>query len=250
MRNLGCQPAALCFALFACCHVVIAIFQCLYGGFGSEGSVIVILIAAALVWDNGLLALGSTLFPNASSSRSASDSSRSTFARLAAWSQPRFYAHAFLTPMLLEQTTRLGGRAGIEWLQLGSELNNTSYIAAIALAIMGTVHHAENPQLVLSRPDPREPRNSWMRSIVSATLADKSPTTLAWTIGPAILVCMWTIAVGACMGGAAGNWLWVSAIVELLSNAGPPWVMALSGNAGEVVLLAGFVAAERELMFE
>ena len=49
------------------------------------------------------------------------------------------------------------------------------------------------------------------------------------------------------MGDVAGRWLWVCALVELLSNAGPPWVTALSGNAGEVVLLAGFVAAEREL---
>jgi hypothetical protein len=97
---------------------------------------------------------------------------------------------------------------------------------------------------------------------------DKSPATLAWMILPAVLVCLWTCVVGASMarmyyelrsadlgfnslagpmGDVAGRWLWVCALVELLSNAGPPWVTALSGNAGEVVLLAGFVAAEREL---
>ena len=89
-----------------------------------------------------------------------------------------------------------------------------------------------------------------MRSIVTATLADKSPKTLAWMILPAVLVCLWTLVVGASMartGETAGRWLWACALVELLSNAGPPWVMALSGNAGEVVLLAGFIAAEREL---
>ena len=91
-------------------------------------------------------------------------------------------------------------------------------------------------------------------SIVSATLADKSPRTLAWMIGPAVLVCAWTGAVGASMArmpGAdvAGRYLWLCAVVELLSNAGPPWVMALTGNAGEVALLAGFVLAEREITF-
>ena len=98
-------------------------------------------------------------------------------------------------------------------------------------------------------------------------------------IGPAVLVCLFTLAVGVAMthlsqpsslGGVAsgeplwwyrwqgdapasherlsvvraGRWLWITAMIELLSNAAPPWVMQLSGNAGEVILLAGFVSAE------
>ena len=38
-----------------------------------------------------------------------------------------------------------------------------------------------------------------------------------------------------------------AAVVELLSNAGPPWTMAITGNAGEVILVAGFVAADYHL---
>lgn len=249
------MEATLCFALYACCHAVLCVLQ-IHGGFQTVGSLVVVAVAAALVWDNGLLALGSIVFPEAAKSQAA-------FSRLAAWSQPRFYAHAFLTPLLALQTTRLGARAGIAWLQAGGAIPTIVCIVAVCLSVLGTMHHARSPSLVLREPHPKEPKSSWMRSIVSATLADKSPKTLMWMILPAVLVCLWTCVVGASMarmygaqrdgtaggpaGDVAGRWLWVCALVELLSNAGPPWVMALSGNAGEVVLLAGFVAAEREL---
>ena len=255
------KAASRCFGVYACCHVVLCVLQCFYGGFQSVGSLVVIAVAAALVWDNCLLALGGMLFPDAAKAHA-------TFSRLAAWSQPRFYAHAFLTPLLAVQTTRLGARAGVSWLQEGSMIPTMVFVAALCLSVLGTLHHARSPSLVLRESHPKEPRNSWMRSIVSATLADKSPATLAWMILPAVFVCLWTCVVGASMarmycelrsadlgfkslagpmGDVAGRWLWVCALVELLSNAGPPWVTALSGNAGEVVLLAGFVAAEREL---
>ena len=42
----------------------------------------------------------------------------------------------------------------------------------------------------------------------------------------------------------AGHLRWAAALVELASNAGPPWVSKISGAAGEVVLMAGFVAAD------
>ena len=255
-------PATLCFALYAVCHAFLAILQWWYGGFDSYGSVIVIAIAIALVWDNGLLALGSTLFPEAANSRSRD------FAKLVALSQPRFFAHALLTPLLALQATRLGQRAGVTWLATGSTAERAVGLIACCLSIFGTMHHARHQSLVLKRPHPKEPKGSWMRSIVSATLAETPPITLAWMIGPAVLVCLWTMCVGISiarvygelrelaaitthfhgpLGDVAGRWLWVCALIELLSNAGPPWVMALTGNAGEVVLLAGFVAAEREL---
>jgi len=247
MPPAGAMPslAACCYSLFAACHALLALVQWHHGG--DVGSAIVVAIAIALVWDNGLIALGRTLFP-----RAADPNSRDC-ARLIAFSQPRFFGHAFLTPLLAVQASRLGSRAGIDWLKQGSVTSSIVLLIAGCLSFLGTLHHLRHPSLVFKRPHALEPKGSWMRSIVSATLAETSPTTLAWMIGPAVLVCLWTFCVGASMAKlhiAAGHWLWVSAVVELLSNAGPPWVMALTGNAGEVVLLGGFVAAESVLLSE
>ena len=254
--------AARCFGIFAICHAALAALQCCY--LESVGSMIVVLVAFALVWDNGILAFGRLLFPEAL--RRSQDLSR-----LIRFSQPRFYAHALLTPLLAIQATNLGGRAGVGWLKPGTFAATGVAYLAVCLSIFGTLHHARYPTLMLRHPANEEPQSSWMRSIVCATLADTSRKTLVWMIGPAVLVCVWTVVVGATLehhyrelselaasfkffhgplGDDAGRWLWICALVELLSNAGPPWVAAITGNLGEVVLLAGFVFAERELTLQ
>lgn len=233
------SAAACCFSVYAICHSILAAMQFHYGGIHEPGSAIVFLIALALVFDNGIIALGRVLFPDAASPRSL----------ILPLSQIRFYAHAVLTPLLAVQASSIGRRAGVPWL-MGEGFWIWLFFGL--LAFFGTAHHARHAKLVLKQPHPKEPKGSWMRQIVQATLADSSPTTIAFMVGPAVLVCIFTMIVGVSMRSqeakgavAAGDCLWIAALIELLSNAGPPWVMQLTGNAGEVVLLGGFVAAAR-----
>ena len=253
------MSASACFLTYALCHAVLAALSVAFGG-----HLFVTLIALALVWDNAVLGLGRRFFPKA-----AIDEKSSDFQWLSTLSQPRFIAHALLTPFLAVPAVELGGRAGVAWLTPRIAMNIHTFCHGISL--LGVLHHFYEPRLVPRKPHPKEPKGSWMRQIVSVTLAtlqdkDISPTakslTLLLMIGPAVLVCLLTLAIGASIaaigqqtanvtsvGGAAtlllaGRCLWISAVLELLSNGGPPWTMAITGNAGEVILLAGFVAAD------
>ena len=105
------SAAAVCFTVYACCHMILAWLQWTYGGIHDTCSAITIFTAIALVYDNGLLALGRTIVANPV---------KEHFAMLSALSQPRFFAHAFLTPLLALQATRLGERAGATWLAKGT----------------------------------------------------------------------------------------------------------------------------------
>mmetsp|Transcript_127284 Transcript_127284/g.283823 ORF Transcript_127284/g.283823 Transcript_127284/m.283823 type:complete len:275 (+) Transcript_127284:53-877(+) len=239
--------AATCFLAYAVCHACIADCQILLAIQAenvSPGTVFVVLIALALVWDNGLLVLGRRIY---SKPYRAED-----YRMLAFLSQPRFICHALLTPFLAVQAAYLGSRGGVTWLTPAAIW--AVWIVCSLFSLAGTAHHYFDPHLTLRRPHPKEPKGSWMRSITSMTLAslsDESASkgmTMALLIGPAVLVCIFTIVVGASMGGTAvslraGRWLWVTSVIELLSNAGPPWTMQITGNAGEVILLLGYLMA-------
>ena len=233
------HAAPLLFALYAACHASLALAHVLVNG---RRLSIVLAIAIALIYDNGLLSLGRTLFPDASSSSAA-------LRALCQASQPRFILHALLTPLLIMQTATLGARAGLRWLLPGTMACNAASVVSVALALVGTVHHLMDPELVLRQPSKNEPKDAIIRQIVSVTPARPNLLLLA---GPAVLVVLWTIVVGACVAytaavpgvRAAGHWLWATSVLELLSNAGPPWTMQLTGNAGEVVLVVGFVVAQ------
>ena len=251
--RVAAADATPLFLLYAGLHALLVLVQCRIVGVSSAGSLIVVLIAVALVWDNGLIGCGRRIC-----NKDASSSSRE-FRRLAMLSQPRFIAHAVLTPFLAVSALELGERAGVSWVTTTSVWRVCS-----GLSLIGLVHHLLHPRLTLRHAHPKEPKGSWMRPVVSMTIAsladDAAATTaaqkgitLALMIGPAVLVCVFTLAIGASIvqlptatpaSLAAGRWLWICSLIELLSNAGPPWTMAITGNAGEVVLLAGFVAAD------
>lgn len=169
------SAAATCFGFYAVCHAVLAIMQCYQSGLQQPGSIIVVGVALTLVWDNGMLATGHIFFPNAPSGEHSSDHA-AELARLVALSQPRFYAHAFLTPILAIQAAVLGAAAGVPWL----DKTALSYVWLIfgTLSALGTLHHVQHPDLVVKPPHPNEPPKSWMRAIVQCTLADKRPITL------------------------------------------------------------------------
>ena len=135
--------AAHCFGIFAVCHAALAALQCCY--LESMGSMIVVSVASALIWDNGVLAFGQLLFPKAMHRPQ-------DLYRLIRISQPRFFAHALLTPLLLIQATNLGGRAGVEWLMPGTFAANGVGCLAFCLSIFGTLHHARYPTLKLRDP--------------------------------------------------------------------------------------------------
>ena len=222
------SAATTVFTVFAMCHVVLLALQLLLlnDRGSSAGATIVAFIAGALVWDNGLIAWGGLTFPNAVVVSSPD------YRWLATLSQPRFVAHALLTPLLAVQAAELGARTGIHWVR-------TAWLVFSPLSLVGLLHHLHDPQLTLKRPHPKEPKGSWMRQLTVftlGTLGEKKPPpsaqrlALALLIGPAVLVCLFTLFVGVSMARlddgpsrTAGHWLWVCSLMELLSNGGPPW---------------------------
>merc|ERR1711972_1147790 len=68
---------------------------------------------------------------------------------------------------------------------------------------------------------------------------------------PTVLVCLWSAIVGVGMMFSfrenvivAGRWLFVTAMIELFSNAAPSW----TGNLGEVIFLLGFIMSQDQII--
>ena len=178
-------------------------------------------------------------------------------------SEPRFVLHALLTPLLAAEALLLGRRAGAPWLA-APDLPLLAYASTGIIGILGLTHHltVSRDKVSLLMPHTREPHWSWMRGLVACTCADSAtPATLVVMLGPAICTCVVAIGVGIdavlrCQRRAemalgsdddvdtrvcirAGHVLWITAALELLSNAGPPWTAKLTGAVGECILIAG-----------
>ena len=255
--------APLLFALFAACLVAVAAAQAALllagraAGWDAPGQALVAVIALGLAYDNLICAVGARLFPTLTAAmlRGAPES---RFCRHAACelehlrrlNEPRFLMHAVLTPLLGLRTMQLARRAGLERFPAAGDARSLAAVAAAAA--VGLAHHMRMPRIALQHPPPREPASSWMRGVLCCTRGDSSVGSLVIMIGPAVCVCLATIAAGARIAAEhppgstarAGHLMWAAALVELASNAGPPWVSKISGAAGEVVLMAGFVAAD------
>lgn len=254
--------ALLLFALFAACLVAVAAAQVALlagraSGWDALGQALVAVIALGLAYDNFICAVGAKLFPTLTAAmlRGAPES---RFCRRAArelehlrrLNEPRFLMHAVLTPLLGLRTMQLARRAGLERFPAAGDAGSLAAVAAAAA--VGLAHHMRVPRIALQHPHPREPASSWMRGVLCCTRGDSSAGSLVIMICPAVCVCLATIAAGARIAAEhppgstarAGHLLCSAALVELASNAGPPWVSKITGAAGEVVLMAGFVAAD------
>lgn len=258
------------FSLFAACLVAIAALQiaatCVSSSPPSVASTagrgLVVLITLCLAYDNFVCGIGAKMFPTLTVAMLRGTPEESFCERAAAeleslrqMNEPRFLMHAVLTPLLGMRPLQLARRAGLDCFPPGEDASCLALFAAVAA--VGLVHHLRSPRIQLQHPHPREPESSWMRGVLCCTRGDSSIGSLTIMIGPAIGVCLMTIVVGVCIADSAraaqltaraGHVLWVTSAVEIVSNAGPPWISKITGAAGEVVLMAGFVAAD--LMLE
>ena len=246
-----CGLANAIFLGFATCHLGLFIALLSLQFPSSAGYTVLIVVSAALFWDNAIIGSGSALFGDAASNPK-------TMRLLVLVSQPRFLFHAGCTPLLSITFQEIGTRSGVGWLQGDLARRSTVGVAA-AVAAASLVHHLLHPRLVLKQPHRNAPPSALCRDLTSMTIAELSEPEVPkgrkvaaalFMILPAVLTCIWAIVVGvacACVGEQraiqAGTAIWVTALLELLSNAGPPWTMVFTGNAGEVVLLGGCVAA-------
>lgn len=258
------------FLSFAMGHAVLCVFQCIHLAAAPDserehfrslydwGKTLVAAIAVALVWDNAVVGLGESLTPHFRVCESKEEAYQSELHRLQYLSFPRFLAHASLTPLLGITTAILGQEAMGEDI-ITPYMVNVAAVASVVISLLSVLHLLEHPELVLKRPHSKAPPTAWTNSLVVMTLRetqeeeDLCRRRLAFVcmILPAVIVVIWTIIMGIFMirhGDGhhercveAGQWLLVTAVIELFSNAGPPWTMAMTGNLGEVVFLLGFV---------
>jgi hypothetical protein len=166
--------------------------------------------------------------------------------------------HAAIVPLLAITAQEIGATNGVAW--LADERSRWLTVGiSTAMSLASLIDHFLHPELVLKEPHAKAPPTAISRQLTGMTvkaLGDPNATNkeklraLCFMVLPAVLVCIWTIIVGvACVqldnpaSSAAGTWLWVTSVLELLSNGGPPWTMQFTGNAGEIIFLSGYIGA-------
>jgi hypothetical protein len=243
--------AAFIFLAYSLSHLALFVTLLTLDIEATAGFVILLVVALSLVWDNGMLAVGTAAFGDAATNPD-------TLWRLNICSQPRFIMHAAAVPLLAITAQEIGAANGVPWLQ-GSGAKWITVGISVGMACASLVDHFMHPELVIKEPHPNAPPTALYRQLTGMTVKGLGDSTVSksrkvqttcFMVLPAVLVCVFTIVVGvACsrlenpVSSAAGTWLLCASILELLSNGGPPWTMLFTGNAGEIIFLGGFVAA-------
>ncbi|MEU4314722.1 hypothetical protein [Nocardia sp. NPDC024068] len=169
------------------------------------------LVAAALVYDNGVLAAGRWIGVGEA---------------LELWTVPRFVAHIVLTPLLIPWSCAAAGRAGVGWARRPG-VRAAAYAvtgAVIALGVFGELLHLELM--------PAE----WART-VRYTARESS---LAGVL-PVIVTVLVVLVAALAVWRARGFRLWTVTTVTMLVVAGamPPMLLT---NCAELLFMAGIVA--------
>jgi hypothetical protein len=182
----------------------------------SLGALTVALPIAALVWDNGVVAIGSLLGDGAV---------------LQALSWPRFAGHALLTPIWIVTAVEYARRSGME--RLGTRGWRVAQWGLYgAMAAYGFVR-----SVVLLRMVPVQ-----QADIFYYTNGGGFPGPPA----PAIVMVLCVIAAGVVvMRSGAGRWMLLGGVFMFLAALVPTSLVGFwLGNTGEVVLAAAMVATE------
>ncbi|XKK39516.1 hypothetical protein HFP72_00645 [Nocardiopsis sp. ARC36] len=207
--------ASLVFAVFALAHLCLTLWLVwLAVTRRSAHTWLVALVAAGLVYDNGIVALGSTL--------GAGD-------LLYALNLPRFLVHALVTPLLVVFAVGAARDLGLGWAR-GRAVHAASWVLALALIAYGLATEAVGLTLVPGREG-----DALRYSAAESSVPIPSVTAIVVLIlvGAALLV------------RARSAWMLAGAVFMFATAAAPSAPLAV-GNLGEVALIAGLALTARQ----
>lgn len=208
---------SLIFLLYALAHAALfAWAMWLLLRYRQPATVPLLIVAFGLVYDNLLLAGGGALGHGP---------------LLEQLSVPRFFMHAFGTPLLMLSALGLARRAGANW-------TRASWVAllvgALTLAMIALGVQAELLDLQL------EPKREGDLLSYGNASTDGPPIPALVTAG-VLLVAGWLT-----WRGGAGPWLLIGTIAQFIAGALGN-AIAVAGNLGELALLASLVATDHLL---
>lgn len=174
-----------------------------------------LIVTFGLIYDNALLAAGGMIGHG------------ETLERL---SVPRFFMHAFGTPLLMLAALGLVRRAGGAWTR--SDVLAAS-VVILALAMIAVGVDADLLHLELS------PKQSGDIASYGNSASDGPP------IAPVVTIFV-LLAAGAVVWRSGGPWLLLGAIIQFIAAAVGDAVVIL-GNFGELALLAGLIVTDSRL---
>lgn len=212
---------AILYPLYTIAHIALLVWGVrLWPRSRSLGLGLLLLVGAALVYDNLIIAIGRLLGEGA---------------LLETLNWPRFLFHALFTPLLLVTAVNQAGRAGVGW--AGSQVGQAAaWLTALGLILFGLWH-----------------------DIVGMTLSPVTyGGTLRYVSEgsgppiPAIITIIIIIVVGVFIWRPLRwPWMFVGALVMFVGAAIPASrVGPAVGSGVEIALLAGLLATERRLMQE
>lgn len=215
MRSAG--VTSLIFLLYALGHL--ALFgwaMLLFLRHRHPATVPLLIVTFGLVYDNAMLAGGSLIGHGA---------------LLEQLSVPRFFMHAFGTPLLMLSALGLARRAGSKWAQ------SAVVAASIVLLTVAMIAVGVNADLVQLDLEAKSPAG-----VVSYGNAAAGGPPVAPIVTILVL-----IAAGIVIGRRGGGpWLLIGSLVQFaaaaLGNA-----IVIAGNLGELALLAGLVMTDHRL---
>lgn len=187
------------------------------------------LTAAGLVYDNGLIGLGSAI--------GLGDT-------LKVMSYPRYVLHAFATPMMIFAMVQIAGAAQIRFAQLPA----VRWGAAALSVVLVPVGIFEDLLGLDLQPACFQGVVRYASSVAEPALCSPDQAVVAATGGapiPSVTAVLVVLILGAAVWRQRDwPWAFVAGLVMLIAAALPPSRFGLvPGNGGEVVFVAGFAAA-------
>lgn len=179
------------------------------------GAAFVLLVIVGLVYDNGVIGLGSAVGGGAT---------------LEALSWPRYVIHAFATPLLIFAAYELARRAGAGWAHR-SAWRATATLLTLGMIAYGVAFELLPIELVAETAD----------GVTTYVPAEPTGTPI-----PALVTALWLLVVGVALWFERG-WaaLALASLVSIVGfGLGPALGLPIVGQVAEVILMTGLVASE------
>jgi len=216
------------FPLYSFVHFLV-VFWCLWSAhkYRAPGALITAMIAAGLVYDNGIISFGSAI---------------GVGPLLETLSWPRFGMHALLTPFMIIAVTRMGQSGGIAWAKTRA-WNIIAWVLVAGSILEGTFAHLIGLQL--------EPAcfNGIVRYTGNVNPAqfcfpDQQAGVSSGPPIPSIIGNFVTLVIGFALWRQIGwAWLMAGSIIMFGAASFPFGTFGLApGNGGEVILMLTFAA--------
>ena len=146
-------------------------------------------------------------------------------------SVPRFFMHAFGTPLLMLSAVGLVQRSGVNWARSGMVVGG---VAALTLAMIAVGVEADMLQLDLVAKDP------------AGVVSYGNASTVGPPIAPLVTIVILITAGVIVWWHNGGPWLLAGAVAQLAAAAIGDAIVII-GNLGELVLLAGLIVTDAKL---